>query len=130
MTRTFPLSVILTVTTKRMLCSMDELFDVLNYLTGDNLFRHVLPRAGMFAAEAITARRPELSREALAADMNGMALALASANERGRKAIITNTIAHIAARVGYESVDLSPLDGWQSMDPVNEMVAMRSKVDA
>lgn len=41
----FTLGQILSVAYGKLLCSIDELYAILNYLTGDNLFTHQLPRA-------------------------------------------------------------------------------------
>ena len=53
-TKKFPLRVVLTVTTGRLLTAskgprdngIDDLYKILNWMTGDELFTHQLPRAG------------------------------------------------------------------------------------
>lgn len=42
--REFDLATVLTVTTSRLLTDMDNLYDILNYLTGDDFMTHQLPR--------------------------------------------------------------------------------------
>lgn len=60
--RTFPLGNILTVTTGRVLCAdVGELYELLNYMTGDNLFTHQLPRAADECAPALLAQHPQLA---------------------------------------------------------------------
>ena len=58
--KTFPLAQVLSVTTGRLLCDMDGIYEILNHITGDNLFTHVLPRACRFAAPLILEDHPEL----------------------------------------------------------------------
>jgi hypothetical protein len=50
LTKTFTLAAVLTITTGRLVSSMDDVYEILNHITGDNLFTHVLPRALRFAA--------------------------------------------------------------------------------
>lgn len=59
----FPLGAVLTVTTGRLLVEdMGELYDILNFLTQDNLFTHQLPRAGREARPWILEQHPILGR--------------------------------------------------------------------
>ena len=50
----------LSITTGTLLCDIAEVYEILNHVTGDNLFTHVLPRAGKFARPIILAVYPEL----------------------------------------------------------------------
>src|SRR4051812_25242756 len=61
--RTFDLGTVLSVTTGRLVApnGMDDLYDILNFLTGDNLFTHVLPRANRWAAPLLLAQFPRLA---------------------------------------------------------------------
>lgn len=45
--RTFPLDEVITIATGRLVAKrhIDAVYDVLNFMTGDNLFTHQLPRA-------------------------------------------------------------------------------------
>jgi hypothetical protein len=52
---------VLSVTTGRLVCEMGEIYGILNAITGDNLFAHVLPRANKFAAPLILAKFPALA---------------------------------------------------------------------
>ena len=62
-TRTFHLGDILTVTTERLVSPrhMDGLYDLLNHMTGDNLFTHQLPRAADECKPALLAQHPDLA---------------------------------------------------------------------
>ena len=45
MKKTFPLKQVLSVVGDRLLCDVDGIYEILNFLTQDNLFTHQLPRA-------------------------------------------------------------------------------------
>lgn len=62
MTRTFPLGQVLSVTTGILLCEMSEVYDILNYMTQDNLFTHQLPRAAEVCKPAILEQHPILKK--------------------------------------------------------------------
>lgn len=61
--RRFPLDDILSVTTGRLLSRrhMDGLYDLLNYMTGHDLFTHQLGRAADACAPALLAQHPQLA---------------------------------------------------------------------
>lgn len=46
MNRTFDVADLLTVTTGRLLCSVDRLYDLLGYMVRDSVWTHQLPRVG------------------------------------------------------------------------------------
>lgn len=61
-TKTYALDDILTVTTGRLLSRrhMDGLYDLLGYMTGDDLMTHQLPRAADACAPALLEQHPQL----------------------------------------------------------------------
>jgi hypothetical protein len=63
MTRKFHLGDILSVTTGRLLSPrhMDGIYEILNWLTGDSLFTHQLPRASRECEEPLLAQHPDLA---------------------------------------------------------------------
>lgn len=62
MSRDFDLSDVLSATTGRLLSMrhMDGIYDVLNYMTGDNLMTHQLPRAMDQVKPEILRQHPDL----------------------------------------------------------------------
>ena len=60
MTKDFPLGTVLTVTTHRLLCEMDDLYEILEHLTGTTLLTHQLPRAGKACKEPLLTQFPAL----------------------------------------------------------------------
>ena len=68
-TRRFPLRVVLTVTTGRLLTAakdggngIEDLYDILSWMTNDDLMTHQLPRAGRECAPWLLRWFPELDR--------------------------------------------------------------------
>lgn len=62
MTRQFHLSDILSVTTGRLVSTrhMDGIYDILNYMTGEQLFTHQLPRAVTVCKPVLLDQHPQL----------------------------------------------------------------------
>lgn len=60
--RMFGLGAILTVTTDRMLArDIGDIYELLNFMTGDNLFTHQLPRAAGECKPALMEQHPRLA---------------------------------------------------------------------
>ena len=62
-TRAFHLGDVLTITTGRLVSPrhMDGVYDILNFMTGDNLFTHQLPRAMDECQGPLLAQHPDLA---------------------------------------------------------------------
>jgi hypothetical protein len=62
-TRTFHLGDILSITTGRLVSPrhIDGVYDILNFMTGDNLFTHQLPRACDECSGPLLAQHPDLA---------------------------------------------------------------------
>lgn len=59
-TKQFTIGQILSITTGRLCCEMGGVYEILNFITGDNLYTHVLPRAMRFAEPLLKEEHPEL----------------------------------------------------------------------
>jgi len=59
-TKSFGLGAVLSVTTGVLLADIGELYDILGWMTGDNLFTHQLPRAGRECLEPLLEQHPDL----------------------------------------------------------------------
>ena len=124
-TKRFPLRVVLTVTTDRLLTErkserdngIGDLYEILNWLTGDNLFTHQLPRAGETCKPWLLSLFPELSKANDALPLLDQALATRSdAVEHW-----LNQIRMIAPEL-KDAYDVAPVpDGWTSIDPMIEL---------
>ena len=54
--KNYPLEVIITIVSERLVCSMLDLYDILGHVTGDNIQTVALPRANEFAKNIIVDR--------------------------------------------------------------------------
>lgn len=59
-TRTFRIGAIISVTHEILLCDISGIYELLNFITGENLFTHQLPRAVEHCKEHILNQCPEL----------------------------------------------------------------------
>ncbi len=56
----FKIGTILSITHDRLLCKIDDVYKILNFMLDDVLYTHQLPRAGRFAKKFIIAQNPQL----------------------------------------------------------------------
>ena len=57
----FSLGTVLSVTTGKLLCPIDGVYRILNFMTGDNLFTHQLPRVSRECAPHLLKQFPALA---------------------------------------------------------------------
>jgi hypothetical protein len=71
--RDFHLGDILTITTGRLVSPrhMDGVYDILNFMTGDNLFTHQLPRAADECQGLLLAQHPDLKAVEVPEEFSG-----------------------------------------------------------
>jgi len=122
MTKSFPLGTVLSVTTGRLCCNIGEVYEILNHLTGDNLFTHVLPRAGRFAGPLILEQYPELcaASDALLR-LDNM---IVGAKQRGEKpaSVVGQWLESLNLPQHYDIPSYA--DRWLSFDPIEELATM------
>ena len=118
-TRRFPLAVVLSVTTGRLVCELDQVYGILNFLTGDNLMTHALPRARRTVAPVLLERFPDLAL----ARPERLDELLAGVQDGDRMAACRTWVAEMTLLCG-EFFDLMPLVGYRHMDPVQELTHM------
>ena len=113
------LSVVLSVTTGRLLSNthVDGLYKILNHMTNDNLYTHVLPRASEACKPEILRQHPALAEIVIADDYK-----FADA------AACVKYVDDLRDKYGSE-LDIEPLpDGtWESKDPISELALMLNK---
>lgn len=63
-TKAFPTAVVLSTITGRLLCDIGGIYEVLNWMTGESVFTHQIPRISREAEPVILAAHPHL-REAV-----------------------------------------------------------------
>jgi hypothetical protein len=59
--QTFTLGEVLMVLTGRLLCDVNDVYRILNYLTGVSLYTHQLPRATRVVAPYVAEQHPDLA---------------------------------------------------------------------
>jgi hypothetical protein len=106
----FPVNVVLTIAHEKLLCDIGEVYRVCNFLTGDNLYTHQLPRAHDILQPWVLEQLPQL-REWDESDIT-------SENYR-------TYIEQAKLKFG-ESLPLTPLppERWTYIDPIEEAKAM------
>lgn len=114
--RQFHIGDILSVTTGYLVSpapGLNGVWPLLDYMTGEALFNHVLPRAMKVCAPAILAQHPDLAD----ADCTGVT-----------PENVTERIAALVERYG-EYREIAPLgaDTFERRDPLAELVAMTDK---
>lgn len=113
MTRDFDLGDILSITAD-CLCSprhVEGLYDILDYMTGDALMTHQLPRAAEACAPALIAQQPQLG-----------AITPPIWDETGDvKEQVFAWLDEMKMQYGME-LPVRPLDEWHHMDPIQELV--------
>ena len=57
----FDLATVLSVTTERLLTDIGNVYEILDYMTGDSLFTHQLPRANDECKPVLLRQHPQLS---------------------------------------------------------------------
>lgn len=110
--RSFHIGDVLSITTGRLLSlrHMEGVYDILNFMTGDNLFTHQLPRASDECRPYLLRQHPEL-KDVYVDDIC--------------RANVERRIAEIAAKHGTMlSVSPIPLMAHKRIDPISEAESM------
>jgi hypothetical protein len=116
--RSFHLGDILSITTGRLVSPrhVEALYDVLNFMTGDNLFTHQLPRATDECAPEILRQHPDLAEVPVP-------------DEFGGEAHVHAWVAEQVARFGeYRDLRPLPTGSHAVIDPLTELATMAPHV--
>ena len=111
-TRDFHLSDILSITDGRLVSTrhMDGVYEILNFMTGDSLFTHQLPRAAGVCKPALLAQHPQLA-------------SVVEPYTKLDAATIPAWLAKQIAKFG-ETLPVAPLAEWESKHPLAELEEM------
>jgi hypothetical protein len=115
--RTFEVETVLSITTGTLLTDIGNVYDILNYMTGDSLFTHQLPKAAEVCGPVLLGQHPMLKH----ALVEGV----------GRNNWLWHV--HDKRRKFGNYLQVLPLSGWTHTDPFSDLVEMigtRSEVDA
>lgn len=114
-TKTFHIGDILTVTTGKLVSPrhVDGIYDILNFMTGDSLFTHQLPRGMDECEPSLRAQFPDLAAIEITDDFGG--------SEERVKAWLAGQVA-----IHGETREVAPLheDEHTRMDPITELHKM------
>jgi len=112
--RQFDLETVLTVTTHILLTNMGSVHDALNYLTGEDLYSHQLPRALGVASNYVLGLYPQLG------EVNIVGGQMSSAAE------VKKFTDEQKAKYG-DILSLSPMPKgmYEAMNPLDELVKMK-----
>jgi hypothetical protein len=114
--KVFDLGAILNITTCRLLTNMDDIYEVLNYLTGDSIYTHQIPRVIKVARSYVLSLYPEL---------NGIDNDVVINSFEDAKIFIDEQ-----KQVFGEKLPLMPMskaDGYSYVDPIIEAFEMTSR---
>ena len=112
----FDLGAILNITTGILFTSMDDVYEVLNYLTGDSIFIHQIPRVMDAAKPYVLSLHPELEGVGVGVAINSFEDAKAFVDEQ--KKIYGNKLS---------LTPMSKTDGYSHVDPIEEAIEIKSR---
>lgn len=133
MSKRFHLGDVLTITTDLLVSPrhVAGVYDILNYMTGDNLFTHQLPRAGRVCAPELLRQFPQLADTELTVHhveaLQGYLAALGETPTKDQAAgLVMVWLEHLTWEYG-EWFDVEPLPPgvWEHQDALAELAAMR-----
>ncbi len=116
MQRDFDLGAILNITTSRLFTNMDDVYEVLDYLTGDSIYTHQIPRVMDAAQPYVLSLHPELKGVGDNVEINSFEDAKAFVDEQ--------------KKIFGEKLSLKPMsktDGYSYVDPMEEVDEIHSK---
>lgn len=121
-TQLWPIAKILNFADGRLLTSMEDVYEFANYMTGDNLFTHQLPRAFREVQPILQKQLPWLASPQFLKDQEMLTRSLDGAPDA--KAVIADWLKDMAGSYGPEHT-VAPLSEWMQQDPVSELIQMR-----
>ncbi len=111
LSKSFTLDIVLTVTSGILLTPIDELYRILNYLTGEQLYTHQLPRASEFAKPHIFKKYPELKK-----------VEIPNVSTFEEVEAFINSLKNNGMLAEYE---LEPMTDFVAKNPIQELIEMR-----
>lgn len=118
----FPIGKILNFADGRLLTSIEDVYEFANYMTGDNLFTHQLPRAFREVDPVLKKQLPWLASPEFAKDQEILTRSLDGAPDK--RAVINDWLKDMAGSYGAEH-EVVPLAEWMKQDPISELIQMR-----
>lgn len=127
-TKQFHLGDVLSITTGRLVSPrhIDGVYDILNFMTGDNLFTHALPRASDECKPYLVAQFPQLVGAEMDSAIAELGDALkAKTDKAGAEKIVADWLAKQVAKYGEMfAVNSIPTDAHEVKNPIVEAAEM------
>lgn len=104
---------IISISTGKKLGKIEDAYKIIDFMTGDAIFTHQIPRAGRICGEELRRQFPEI------AEITPDQITPENAE---------NISGKIVARFGFE-LDVAPLPPgkWQPRDPIEELLEMQMR---
>lgn len=115
---------VLSITTQRLVAprGMEAIYDILNFMTGDSLHTHQLPRASRECAPWLLRRHPQLAD----CDTSALEKLTDDTSKEARHSLIEGWLRMQVAKYGKMlSVEPIPADYHERKDPLQELIEMR-----
>ena len=127
-TKQFHLGDVLSITTGRLVSPrhIDGVYDILNFMTGDNLFTHALPRASDECKPYLVAQFPQLSADKMDSALAELGDALKTKTGKAEaEKIVADWLAKQVAKYGEMfAVNSIPTDAHEVKNPIAEAAEM------
>lgn len=134
LTKRFHLGDVLSIATGRLVSSrgMDGVYDILNFMTGDSLYTHQLPRACKECRPYLLEQFPELARAGILENFTKLDALIEDSKNHGRESADTAIRMWLKWMAEPENCNLKeeyevryiPLDAHLIRDPIEEMEAI------
>ena len=126
MSKLFHIGDVLSITTGRLVSPthMDGVYAILNYMTGDSLFTHQLPRASRECAPWLLRQHPQLDSDDIRRRVEDLVARLGLQSAEPNQ-VVRDWLAEVVAVYGAElPVDPIPADDHDRKNPLTELVDM------
>ena len=121
----FPIAAVISAYTGRVVCDIGDVYKVLDYMTGESLFSHQIPRAAERARPHLLAQVPALARVDVA-NLDAMISKVHDGADRAARQQACAAWLEVetsSARLP-KTVTLRHVPGFAAMDPIAELSAM------
>lgn len=122
-TKTFSLAQILTMTTGRLLCDMDGVYKILNFLTQDDIFTHAIPRAMRTCKPYLKELLPQFDTPEFQLAVGELIECLGSPAAKGHARPLIDGWLLKQIEVYGNAFELEPMpsEKWLHIDPMEEL---------
>jgi hypothetical protein len=121
----FDLGDILSITHDRLVSPrhMEGIYDILSYMTGDEIYTHAIPRVGRICKPVLLAQHPQLNTPEVQAAVDAMGEKIEKIDSRSdRKAFLEGWLTGMKIEFG-DTLPVDPLRpaDYEHIDPVEEL---------